>query len=164
MHLKHSRSIIIIGFAIVLVTLLVAGVSGVSHLNQFHERQQQLDSQFIAKRDLLATMLSASRERAIALTMLTNLDDPFKRDEQMLHYNAMGSKFAGAREALLAMRLTVDERDYLQRQGHAVGEGLPSQYQVIELANAGKFEEARDLLTEHAIPTQQQVFTGAMHS
>src|SRR5512143_3110389 len=101
MQFRHSRSIIISGLSFVLVTLLIAGVSGISQLKELNRQQHDLDEQFILKRDLLTTMLTASRERAIALNMITILDDAFRRDEEMLHYNAMGAAFASAREQLL---------------------------------------------------------------
>jgi diguanylate cyclase (GGDEF)-like protein/PAS domain S-box-containing protein len=158
MQFRHSRSIIISGFAFLLVTLLIAGVSGLAQLNDLNHKQNALDEQLSLKRDLLTTMLSASRERAIALTMIANLEDPFKRDEQMLHYNAMGSRFADAREMLVQMDLTPLERELLVRQGHTVASGVESQHHVIELANDDRLDEARVLLTTSAIPTQQQVF------
>jgi len=158
MQFRHSRSIIISGFTFVLVTLLVAGASGIGQLNELNRQQHELDEQFILKRDLLTTMLSASRERAIALNMISNLEDPFRRDDEMLHYSALGAAFAGAREQLLKMDLTPHERELLEEQGRAVAAGLGNQYRVIQLANDGRAQEARQLLTDSAVLTQQQVF------
>lgn len=159
MQFRHSRSIIIIGFAFVLVTLLIAGMSGLTQLNELNRQQNALSEQFTLKRDLLTTMLSASRQRAIALNMIANLDDPFRRDEEMLHYHAMGATFAEARQTFLQLELTPLERELLQQQGQAVASGLASQYRVIELAGNEQQDEAREVLTDSAIPTQQRVFT-----
>lgn len=158
MQFRHSRSIIISGFAFLLVTLLIAGISGLAQLNDLNRKQNALDEQLSLKRDLLTTMLSASRERAIALTMIANLEDPFQRDEQMLHYNAMGSKFATAREMFVQMELTPLERELLVRQGQTVAAGVENQHRLIQLANDDQLDEARALLTRSAIPTQKQVF------
>src|SRR5512139_1527133 len=123
MQFRHSRSIIISGFAFVLITLLIAGMSGLSRITELNRQQSALNDQFILKRDLLTTMLGASRERAIALNMMANLDDPFRRDEEMLHYHEMGSRFAEARERFLKIELTPLELELLELQGLTVASG-----------------------------------------
>lgn len=159
MQFRHPRSIIISGFTFVLVTLLIAGISGLAQLNALNRQQHELAERFLFKRDLLTTMLTASRERAIALTMMANLDDAFRRDEQMLHFNAMGASFAEARERFLELELTPPEQELLKQQGRIVAAGLEGQHRVLELAFDGQLEEARNLLTDSAIPTQQRVFS-----
>src|SRR5512139_1127672 len=146
MQFRHSRSIIISGFTFVLVTLLIAGISGLTQLSALNRQQHELDERFIIKRDLLTTMLTASRERAIALTMVANLDDPFRRDDQMLHYNAMGASFAAAREQLLSLELSPLEQELLNQQGRIVATGLEGQHRVLDLASEGHLDEARELL------------------
>lgn len=159
MQTRHSKKFIISGFVVVLVTLFAAGVGGLSQLNKLNQHQFELSERFQLKRDLLHHMLSASRERAISLSLMANLADPFERDDQMMRYNSLGARFAEARERLLTLPLTETERGILARQGEEVATGLSSQHHAIELITDEQFYAARQLLTNTAIPTQKRVFT-----
>ncbi len=159
MSIKHTTSIVVSGFIFVLITLLVAGITGITQISALNQRQLAIVDQFTLKRDLINTMLSASRERAIALTLLVNLDDPFQRDEQFTRYNELGGQFAQARLVLLRQPLDQEEQQLLRQQGRAVAEGLPAQHEVIDLIDAGKVALARQMLARAAIPAQQHVFS-----
>ncbi len=158
MQTRHSKKFIISGFAFVLVTLFAAGVGGLSQLNQLNQQQLELTEHYLLKHDLIHRMLTASRERAITLNQITNLTDPFERDEQIMRYHSLGAEFAAARERILALPMAPDERELLNKQGEEVTRGLSSQHEAIELAVNEELERSRMLLTHTAIPTQKRVF------
>ncbi len=158
MRLTPSQSTIISGFSVALLALLFAGLSGLYQLSQINRQQQLISDEYLHKHHLVTVMLSASRERAINLTLMSNLDDPFERDDQFMAYHTNGARFASAREELLALPLEPEERELLRRQGEVVAEGLGSQLRSIELIGETRMSEARELLVVEAIPTQQRVF------
>lgn len=159
--MKYSKNslIVIVAFVMVLLLLLASGVSGLRQLAASHQHETQLRTQYDQKRSLVYEMLAASRERAITLNLMLNLEDPFERDEQFMRYNALGARFASAREQLMALPLQTEELTLLGQQGEVVATGLESQHRVIELINNGQLEQARRLLTSAAIPTQLKVFS-----
>ena len=83
--------------------------------------------------------------------------DPFERDEQWLQFNNRAGEFAAARGQLLALPLTPEERELLDRQGRLTGVAVPLQDRVVELSSQGRTREAQRLLVEQAIPAQDAV-------
>ena len=158
MQNRHSKKFVLGGFAFVLITLFTAGGSGIIQLNKQNQSQFELTETYQLKRELLHRMLSASRERAISLNIIANMPDPFERDDQIMRYHSLGAQFATARAELLTLPLNQHEQSILTQQGEVVAQGLSSQHETIELILDERSAEARQLLTNTAIPTQKQVF------
>ena len=158
MQIQNSRYIILAGFASVLITVVIVGATGLNQLSRFNAQQEAITNTYDAKRELVHQMLSYSRERAISLTLMVNMEDPFERDAEFMRYNSLGARFALARLRLLEAGITQEEATLLEQQGEAVSVGLEAQQHVIDLALADEREMASQLLTAEAIPWQQKVF------
>ncbi len=155
---SNSRLIIITGFAIVLLTLSSTGFIGLYQFSRYHNQDEAATALYLQKRDLVEKMLSASRERAISLTLMLHLADPFEQDEQHLRFNELGTDFAVARQALMSLKLSEPEQAIMRRQGNNVTAGIDSQHEVIDLIFSGATAKAGKLLTNQAIPAQKGNF------
>lgn len=158
MQHKNSKLIISGGFVAVIISVLLVGITGLHQLAQLNSKQDLLTNQYDQKRDLVHQMLSFSRERAISLTLMVNIEDPFDRDKEFIRYNHLGALFARAREELLDFDLSADEHELLQQQGDAVSVALAAQNAVLKAIGEEDHESASYILTNEAIPWQQQVF------
>jgi len=158
MRLQNSKYIILAGFAIVIVTVVLVGATGLYQLAQFNAQREALSSTYDTKRELVYQLLSYSRERAISLTLQLNLQDPFERDREYLRYNRLGALFTSSRQQLIKSGLSHQEKALLKQQGAAVSIALAAQHQVIDYIMDDKHERASQVLTNEAIPWQQKVF------
>ena len=123
--------------------------------------QQQLETivnnQIARKIELSTQMQFAARERTLALQQMMLNEDPFERDELMIAFNAYAGEFIKAREELLAMNLSKQEKDLIALQGNRSSVAVPVQRRVIALIEEEHFTEANRLLITEAVPAQNNV-------
>lgn len=149
--------VLVFGFSAMLVLMVFLTAVGIVHLEASERRLEGIAGNDLVKITLANRMYAAARERTVSLQQLMLLTDSFERDDQWVRYWTYAGEFAEAREALLAMDLTGEERDLLHRQGQLTGIAVPLQDKVLELIRAGKTVSARQLLAQGAIPAQDRV-------
>ncbi len=145
------------GFAALLALMLLLTGLGVTYMDATEGRLTTIVNNHMAKIELATRMHHAARERTVNLQKMILLADPFERDEQWLQFNNRAGEFAATRGQLLAMPLTPEERELLDRQGRLTGVAVPLQDRVVELSSQGMPREAQRLLVEQAIPAQDAV-------
>jgi len=107
--------------------------------------------------ELVVKMRAAARERTVILQRMILLDDPFQRDEEYLRFNHYGAEFANARITYIKNDLSKIEKNLLEKQGNISKVAVPLQNKVVDLVAADEMEQARSLLTDEAVPLQDQV-------
>jgi len=149
--------VLVVGFSAVLILMVFLTAVGTLHLEDTQRRFEGVVSERLAKTTLANRMYTAARERTVSLQKMTLLADPFERDDLWVRYGNEAGEFTEARNTLLAMDLTPDERQLLQRQGQLTNIAVPIQDQVVELIQEGKTAQAQHLLVHQAIPAQDRV-------
>ena len=145
------------GFVALLALMLLLTGLGVTYMDTTEERATTIVNNHMAKIELATRMHHAARERTVNLQKMILFTDPFERDEQWLQFNNRAGEFAATRGQLLALPLTPEERELLDRQGRLTGVAVPLQDRVVELSSQGRIREAQRLLVEQAIPAQDAV-------
>lgn len=148
---------LVLGFAALLGLMLLVTLTGLGYMESTKELMHDVVAQRMAKLKLSTTMRIAARERTASLQRMALLADPFERDEQWMVFNSRAGTFANARAELLALPLAPEERVLLDEQGRLAAMAVPLQESVVDLINAGRMTEARQLLVTQAIPAQDQV-------
>ncbi len=145
------------GFAALLALMLFLTGLGVAYMDSTETRLNRIVNDHMVKIELATRMHHAARERTVSLQKVILFTDPFDRDEQWLQFTNRAGEFAAARGQLLALPLTPEERELLDRQGRLTGVAVPLQDRVVELSSQGRTREAQRLLVEQAIPAQDAV-------
>lgn len=146
-----------VGFgAILIFFLLLVGV-GLSFMYTAQLRINAIVETHNVKTALLNEMYTSARERSLLMHTMLDTEDPFQRDEYFLEFNRHGGRFAQARIKLLTMPLSEREKVLLSEQGKFTGIAVPIQDRVIDLIQAEKMKQARDLLNSESVPAQNTV-------
>ena len=154
---RHSKHIIGYGFALVLILLVGIAALGVRQMAMISHEMQALVEQQNAKTDLVFTMYSAARERALLLHAMTLSRDPFELDEQYMQFNAKATEFAIARTRWMEMDLSPEEKEIIAQQGRLIGKAVMVQLEVVENIRHGRIKEANRMLLQEGIPLQNKV-------
>ena len=101
-------------------------------------------------------MLFYSRARTTILHQMARTDDPFERDELFLALRENGASFLAAREKITNLSVDPESQRLLDLQRHYSSIAGPIQYEVIDLLNEDRTDEAIDMLIERVIPAQDQ--------
>jgi len=157
MHTQNSKLIIAIGFAVLVTFMVGITITGLSRVVTINEQIEALSNEQHTKATLSYQMRLAARERMISLILITNLTDPFEKDDEMLRFNSLGAKFASARIKLLSFPLSIEETSLLDKQSKFTANVRPLQEKLIDLAFLGKTTLAHQFLTINVIPTQESV-------
>ncbi|MDP2878428.1 MAG: EAL domain-containing protein [Sulfuricella sp.] len=155
--LKNSKTLILVGFGLVL--LLMAGLTaiGLTRVTALHERMDVISEEHDAKIGLVFEMVTAARERAVSLHRLALLTDPFERDEEVLHFGRLAANFIRARDKLVALGLNPEEKRILSQSLELARHGEEMQARVVELFQQGNVAKAQRFLLNEVVPVQRMV-------
>ena len=154
---KQSRTIIALGFALVLALLLGVAAIGLREMKLINRRLQRIIQQNGIRTELIFAMHYAARERALLLFSMAMTQDPFSREDQFTRFNQMATAFAVARKQLMATDLDPKERAILARQTRLIARSEFLQRRVANLLIAGHASRATVLLLSRTVPAQDAV-------
>lgn len=149
---------LITGFSVVLLLLALVVWAGLSNMEATQAQLYHIVESHNVKKDLVARMRNAARERTMNMYRMITLTDPFARDEEFMAYNRNGAAFAQARLHLKTLPLDATERELLDLQGAETARTLVLQEQVVDLALRDELNAAAELLYTKTVPGQDRVF------
>lgn len=145
------------GVAFLVLIALIAGLT----LNWIFQLQK-LDDQITLvlehnnRRIKLITQIQmAAWQRTDSLFSMALTDDAFERDAYFMRFNQAGFQVGSGRAALRAAGLNPREQANFDSQSNLIVKIEAVQETVIDLLAAERFTEARELLTQRAIPMQE---------
>lgn len=155
----HTKVLLVTGFSTCLVLLVLIAAISLSFMNGNLSRVNNIINVNIVKYRLLHHMHEAARERVVLLHTMLEITDAFEQDALFQEFNHQGAVFSDAREQLLALSLSEEERDMLAKQGKATGVAVPIQLEVVDNIQNNRIATARDLLLNKAEPLQATVLS-----
>ena len=156
---SHNRLFLLGFFSILLLVLLSASVNLYSLLN-INKKVNQIISINSRKIEVLRVMRDAMRERQVTLRDMIIHTDPFDIDEDWRRHNRSAEKFLVARDQLVALGFTPEERQEFDILREKVTKGGLIQTKITELLLRGEnTDESIQQLIENAFVAQQDAFT-----
>lgn len=153
----RSRSIIGLGFALIIILIGFLSLFGMLRLQQAYDATRGIiDNEQVAV-EMLVRMQQAARDRALLLYRVISTEDAFDRDELLLRHQALAAKFAEARGRLSGLPIDQSEKTLLAQLRLATAQASDLQQQIIDLVHSGDALAAQRLLTEQAIPAQDSL-------
>src|SRR5512139_120452 len=113
------------------------------------------------KIDLITQTQVASHVRTDSLLRMVLDDDPFERDAHFMVFNHAGFLVMSGREALRQVGFSPEEQRSFDAQTRLISTIQSVQDRVIDLLNAGRRADARQVLVQQAIPLQE-AFNGQL--
>jgi len=153
---QKGVSPLIVAAFVVLIALICGLV--LNSLLQLEALGSQLDvviEHHNRKIDLITQTQVAAHIRTDSLFRMVLADDPFERDAYYLRFNRAGFLVMQGRNALQEIGFTPDEQRDFDDQTQLIRQIQGVQERVIDLLNANRNQEARQVLAREAIPLQE---------
>ncbi len=155
----YSTRVIIAGFSVVVMLMIIMATVTMLRIDRIQSLVAEITHHYAKHVQLAHRMYHAARERSYVLVKLVHAEDLFERDAYALRFWALGHEVAQARQDLMQRDLDAEGRAMLEQQARATGKTVPIQEQVIDLAMANQGYAAMKLLTDYALPEQEQVLS-----
>ncbi|MBZ0093787.1 MAG: EAL domain-containing protein [Sulfuricella sp.] len=155
--LKNSKTLILAGFGLVLLLMVGLTAVGLTRIMAVNGKMEELRRVNSAKTALVSDMRAAARDRAISLHRLALLTDPFEWDEELVEFGRIAARFIQAREKMVALGLSQEEKDLLAQSLELAKRGEQLQAMVVLSFQRGNLAEARRSLLKEVIPAQKRV-------
>lgn len=141
-------------------TTLIALICGLlfNSLYQLHELGTQIDvvvERHNRKIDFITQTQVAAHLRTDSLFRMALTEDPFERDAYFMEFNRAGFLVGSGRNALRSLGFTAVEKREFDEQTRLVNAIQSVQERVVDLFNADRETEARQLLVQESIPLQE---------
>ncbi len=141
-----------------MLLLMSAGLGiGIYQLRNVAAMLDQVVQEDDEARDVINTMLRTSRHRTLILIEATNMEDAFERDEKLLEFDQLASRFRTAQQRLYEFSSTPEETAVLDQQKKLVGELIGHLERVIDLASKEDLATAQRLLLHIVVPAQSRM-------
>ncbi|MES2366374.1 MAG: diguanylate cyclase [Pseudomonadota bacterium] len=153
----NLKSIVTLGFALVLVLMILLALTGLSQMFQNNARMEHVLNEQNTKTALISSMRNIARDRIVLLFTVITLSDPFKRDDAISRLRQLANDFISLRMQFAATGLNTGELNQFSRILDATRVAAASQAQVIDLINNNKLPDAQQQLVKIAVPEQNHV-------
>ena len=154
---SHNRFFLLGFFSILLLVLLSASITLYS-LSRINEQVNQVVNLNSRKTEALRIMRDAMRERQVTLRDMIIHTDPFDVDQDWQNHNRSAEKFLRARDQLVALGFTPEERHEFDILRAKVTKGGVIQTRITELLLEGEAQELIQDLFQQAFVAQQESF------
>jgi PAS domain S-box-containing protein len=154
---KSSTRPLLAGLLMMLLLMGIGMGIGIYQLRYMAAMLDQVVQEDDASREIINTMLRTSRNRTLTLIEAINTEDVFERDEKLLEFDRMASRFRQAQERLLGFDMTPEEKSALDLQRYLLKELVGHLDRVVDLTRQDDLSAAQSLLDRMAIPTQSRM-------
>lgn len=153
----HTGHLLIAGFGALLILMIAIIWVSISSMKTHQAQLDQVVSDHMTKVGLSLTMRTDARGRTLSLMRLLLITDPFEWDQEMMRFRGHAAHFIDARNRLLDMVLSPEEKALLALQGQRTQKAVPIQQEIISLIEKEQYERAGRILRDQAIPAQNDV-------
>lgn len=155
-----KRMFILLSGGAFLVLLLLIAALAVNGIYQLDRLQKQLDAVVELqnrKIETVTTMQVNVFARGDRLLRMAIERDPFSRDQLYLEFNRAGYLMGSARQHLMQLGLTPEEKELFDEQGRLIRKIEPMQERVTDFLARSEVENAWSVLVAEGIPMQEQL-------
>jgi len=153
----HSRRVIRIGFALVILIIAFIVFFGISRLSAVHETLRDVISHEQLTIEMLFRMQETARERAVLLYRIADTKDPLERENHRLQYGELGSIFIQASHTISEINLDEKERAQLAELSNQAQATRQLQDQMLDYLYADHVKEAPEVLNKQAADAQSKL-------
>ena len=154
---NHNR-FFLLGFVSILLLVLISASITLYSLSHINEQVNQIVNLNSRKTEALRIMRDAMRERQVTLRNMIIHTDPFDVDQDWQNHHRSAEKFLRARDQLVALGFTPEERQEFDILRAKVTKGGLFQTRITELLLRGDTHESIEDLFEQAFAAQQDAF------
>ena len=157
MFSDKSKFPIYLGFAAVLGLMLLIVAIGIGRMSANDGRMEQVVNQSNVKTGLIVRMYATVWARSVILLRLLSIEESFERDVESGRLFDEASRLNEAGSTLGAMPLDGREHQDVDLLIALNQRLLPMQTEVVDLIYANRLAQARQLMIQNVIPTQDEV-------
>ncbi|HEY9099482.1 MAG TPA: ATP-binding protein [Thiobacillus sp.] len=159
---KNSARPLFAGLLIMLVLVCTGTGVGIYQLQYMAATLDRVVREDEAARNTVNTMLAITRERALIMTQVISLSDAFDRDEKLLVFERLPSRFSIALQRQTSLSTSPEEKRTLSQQRTLITQMVDQFNQVSDLTRMGDMQAAEKIFHDVAIPTQSAMLDKLM--
>ena len=144
--MKLSQKIkfkVILGFSLILAILAILTGIWLTHVSGNTNRLAKLVKDQQAS-EYIFTMRDVAHNRALTLFRLALLEDAFDRDSEFIHFSALAEEFIKARDNLLSLGITEEEKRAWAITQSLIRLGSFTQRNTADLIREFNIDEAKE--------------------
>ena len=157
LNLSKSSLLLIMSYSAILLVTFTALAFISLQIKATQSQINEIVASNNKKSRLLVEMQQSARERSLVLYSMVSIKDPFEYDDAFMTYQSHAGIFINARQTLLAMHLSQDEKLLMEKQGKLSKHAVPLQNLIIKFLDKKRFKDAVDILINKSIPAQNAV-------
>jgi len=152
---SKTRVPLIIAFTMVLVFVVSLTATGAYLLLSGIQKVEKVVAENTQKGDIISDMRVSARLRALSLSQMLLIDDPFDREDEYERFNVFGTDFIVARNKLKKTNLTEQEKVIFEKEILYANKIGLIQQEIVENVQDGNIAKGTRLQVKKSIPLQR---------
>jgi diguanylate cyclase (GGDEF)-like protein/PAS domain S-box-containing protein len=154
--LSGTARLLALAFALVWLLMAALVFVGLYALQANNRRMEKIVNEHNVKTALVLSLRGINRDRALTVHRMILARDPFDRDALMLNFRELASSYIVQRDRLLKLPFSDEERVAFQAAQAKIRVSTRFMEQVVDLIAQNRIGSAETVLTQQAIPAQNQ--------
>jgi len=158
---KESRRFISLGFGVILSLSLIVSIFSYSQLTLLKTKIDVIADEYHVKTSLINQMHKIVSERSLAVHNIMNAGvyEPFRADDEFMHYNNLATSFIVTRQLYQDLDLSDEERILFSDALKIIRESQPLQDTLVSNALDGLLEQNSKVILEKDWQNEQRLYT-----
>ena len=154
----QTSTTLMVGTTIISLLILVLAVVSLSYVAILRDKVAVIHEHHNTKIDLLHGMSRVIRERSLRMYAMYFKEDPWSRDSEFLRFNELAAEFIQLRDRLMAIGLTLQEREALAKALQIIRSTQPLQEDIVNRLKDTPAEGIEQLIQED-LPLENHLLT-----
>ena len=155
--LSNANYVIAFGSSLMIALMVSLAVTGISHMGSIKDAMETITTERAERINILTGMRRIVRERSLTMYAIYLTKDPFQRDDEFMHFNALAEQF-------IKLRLEFEEAGVLPQQQRLFDEALnlisrsaPLQENIVDIMMEQASTDIYTLMSAIDLPLEKRI-------
>ena len=157
--LTNANYVIAAGLSLMIALMISLAITGITHMGSIKDAMETVTTERAERINILTALRRIVRERSLTMYAIYLIEDPFKRDEEYMHFNELAEQF-------IKLRMQFEQAGILPQQQLMFNDTLrlirrsaPLQQKIVDMIVEGIQKKVFSLMSSIDLPLEKRILT-----
>ncbi len=155
--LTNSNYVIAAGLSLMIALMISLAITGITHMGSIKDAMETITIERAERINILTGMRRIVRERSLTMYAIYLTKDPFRRDDEFMHFNALAEQFIKLRIQFEQSGLLPQQTSLFEDALRLIQRSAPLQENIIEMIMEGAEQDAYSMMAVMDLPLEKTI-------
>ncbi|MGD8567777.1 MAG: EAL domain-containing protein [Gammaproteobacteria bacterium] len=154
---SNANYVVAIGSSLMIALMISLAVTGISHMGSIKDAMDSITTERAERINILTAMRRIVRERSLTMYAIYLTKDPFQRDEEFMHFNALAEQFIKLRTEFEKAGVLPQQRQMFDKGLELISRSAPLQENIVDLMMDQEHTDIYTLMSAIDLPLEKHI-------